>query len=200
MGEAPLGQVAPFLRWAEAITAHLPAADRIGAMRAILPSNLIGRHAVTHLELVEHFSGHLAHLNIWNRPVPFPPARPGRSELDRELRRVIAAGEVGAFNRHMKRFPCGPDGEHWHANPCRTLAGVHDVDALLSDCYLHRRREADRAAWAWSRLRRPWLAGLHAGTRCTLQGGEGGRPLTQPPVRRPWNGEWRSHRPFGASK
>jgi len=154
-------KVAPFLRWAEAITAHLPAADRIDAMRAILPANLVGWHAVSHLQQLEHFSGHLDHLNIRYRPAPHPEA-PGRAELHRELRRVVAAGEMGAFNRHMKRFPCGPDGEHWHTNPCRTLAGAHDLDALLSDCYLHRRREADRAAWVWSRPPRPWLAGLHA--------------------------------------
>lgn len=131
-------KVAPFQRWAVATTRHLPAESRLHAVWAIVPHNLIGRHALSHVDHLEHFKGHLPERE---RYTTRKASRPSADQLRTEVRRVLAAGELGAFNAHMKSYPCLVDGEHWHRNPCRTLAGAHDVDASpvspsASGCHL----------------------------------------------------------------
>lgn len=52
-------KVAPFERWAVAVTAHLEPSDRLDAMREVVPPGLMGRHALSHIDFLDHFSGHL---------------------------------------------------------------------------------------------------------------------------------------------
>jgi hypothetical protein len=42
-------KVAPFVRWAVASTTHIRQEDRLSHVAAVLPANLIGAHAVSHL-------------------------------------------------------------------------------------------------------------------------------------------------------
>jgi hypothetical protein len=42
-------KVAPLIRWAVASTSHFRPEDRLSHVAAMLPANLIGRHAVSHL-------------------------------------------------------------------------------------------------------------------------------------------------------
>jgi hypothetical protein len=44
-----------FQRWAVEKTRHLPVEERLDAVRDVLPRNLIGRHAVSHLERMNEF-------------------------------------------------------------------------------------------------------------------------------------------------
>lgn len=44
-----------FMKWAEEITKDVPRDDRLAKIKAILPDNLIGWHAVSHLEFRDHF-------------------------------------------------------------------------------------------------------------------------------------------------
>lgn len=183
-------KVAPLQRWAVAFTRDLPSEGRLDAVRAVLPNDLIGRHAISHIDFLDHFTGHLVQRR---RPATVASPRPGPDQLRAEFRRLLAAGVLGAFNAHMKRYPCLVDGEHWHENPCRTLAGAHDVEAFIADCYTHRRREPAPLGGRWVYHRRPWLAGLHAWASSGLTRGshedrragapeeKGGLPL-RPPV------------------
>lgn len=146
-------KVGPFERWAVAVTAHLEPPDRLDAMRKNVPPGLMGRHALAHIDFLDHFSGHLPS-RYWSRP-PARPARPG-PDYEAELRRVLDEGRLGEFNRWMKR----PEFAKASAEPaCRTLAGHHDIDAFLDDCFdgakpFTRRYRPLRA--------RPWLDGLRS--------------------------------------
>jgi hypothetical protein len=122
-------KVAPYQRWAVAVTAHAAAPDRMDAMRRAVPPGLMGRHALSHIECLDHFSGHLCpHCRSfgWMAMSPAPV-------LDHraELRAVVAEGRLAEFNRWMKRPEFGREG----SGPAwRTLLGEHDVDAFLDDC------------------------------------------------------------------
>ncbi len=48
-------KIAPYIRWATAITQDIPQEDRYDYMRSITPNNLIGRHALSHIEYLDHF-------------------------------------------------------------------------------------------------------------------------------------------------
>ena len=116
-----------FLRWAVHVTRHTDPEERLNALGRMLPANTIGRHALDHAGFLDHFSGHR---DCGWAPSPYEP----RADFEAELRRVIADGELGLFNAHMKRpvprTPRSPEPEE----PPRTLAGAHDLDAFLEDC------------------------------------------------------------------
>lgn len=48
-------KVAPFQRWAVAFTASLDPPDRLVAMWGVVPPGLMGRHAVSHIDFLDHF-------------------------------------------------------------------------------------------------------------------------------------------------
>jgi hypothetical protein len=48
-------KLGPFQRWAVETTRHLPVETRLDAVRDVMPRNLIGRHAVSHLEWMDEF-------------------------------------------------------------------------------------------------------------------------------------------------
>ena len=49
-------KTAPFEAWAEEITKGLDLEDRLSAVKAVVPKNLIGWHAISHIEWKEHFN------------------------------------------------------------------------------------------------------------------------------------------------
>lgn len=51
-----LDKLRHFEHWAERVTAALPAGARLPAMRALLPRDLIGQHALGHLRALDHFA------------------------------------------------------------------------------------------------------------------------------------------------
>ena len=48
-------KLGPLFRWAKATTCDLPVEDRLAAVERLFDDNLIGRHALSHLEWDEHF-------------------------------------------------------------------------------------------------------------------------------------------------
>ena len=46
--------VSAVVRWAEALTKDIPKGDRVAFMKRLLPDNLIGRHALTHLDFLDN--------------------------------------------------------------------------------------------------------------------------------------------------
>ena len=147
-------KVNPFQKWAVAITADVPAPERLDLLRGAVPYGVMGRHALSHVEWLDHFSGHRP------RPSWYPrPAAPARPEFDHAavLRAVVADGRLGEFNRWMKqpRFALDREG----GPVARTLAGAHDVDAFVEDC---RRRSASSSARYAYGPPSPWFDGLRA--------------------------------------
>lgn len=125
-------KVGSFQRWAVAVTLRVDPADRLDAVRGLLPPNLIGRHALSHIEFLDHFCGHLPS-RYWAYRTP-ARSHP-RARFERELHRVLNEGELATFNAHMKRMSWRGFGDRDTKPVCRTLAGVHDVEAFLDDCF-----------------------------------------------------------------
>lgn len=105
------------LRWAPAVTAHLDdPEDRYMAMKAVLPDNLIGRHALSHLEFMDEFdrgdTSRRARF-AWPARVPDPWRDP--THIEHVVREILAAG--------------------WHKDLNRRLlvkfAGLHELDEFI---------------------------------------------------------------------
>ena len=90
-----------FERWAVAVTAGLPVEDRLSTLRALLPSGLIGDHAISHLVHLPQINPHARHWGEW-----FARAVAARS---RELPRR-PSGSHRVFDRAPRRISrCGPE-------------------------------------------------------------------------------------------
>jgi hypothetical protein len=123
-------KLGPLFRWARATTRHLPIDERLEAVRRLFDDNLIGRHALSHLEQDRDFRVVHEHERHWW----FDRDRTGRSRSADAATsvRAIAAGALeygdhAALNRWMKSSPTDKDA-------VRLLGGAHDVDAFASDC------------------------------------------------------------------
>ena len=124
-------------RWAHATTRRLPVEERLDAVRRLFDDNLIGRHAISHLEWDDHFRVPSDHEPRWLFRDDHR-RRSGTDELASGLRaiavEVLEHGDHRDFNRWMKTQPTDK-------GLVRILAGAHDLDAFSIDC-------ARRAAWA----------------------------------------------------
>ena len=129
-------------RWADRTTRHIAdPEDRYLAVKAAMPDNLIGRHALSHI----------AHLDGFRRPGDHPDTRrfPGESPAARTARlaaehrrRVdalseLAALDLAAVNAWLKAHPsCPRRGAHPRGAACdcgpRLVAGIHDVEPFAA--------------------------------------------------------------------
>lgn len=94
--------LAPFYRWAEAKTKHLPVEDRLSHLYAQFPKDLSGYHAYTHLVYRDHFRPEHDHI-LWRyryrRPKPPQPI-----DYEAVLTEVIdSCGAHQLLNRHLSR-------------------------------------------------------------------------------------------------
>jgi len=124
-------KIAPLINWAVRTIAksadlrQLTPRDQLDHFRRVLPDNLIGRHAVSHLEWV------IVDRVEWQARRAQRRAR-GRigDELAAAVDRILAAGAYGELNRALKRCydACWePD------DPRRVLLhGAHDRDRFLA--------------------------------------------------------------------
>ena len=140
-------KVAPFQRWAVASTAHLPSHDRLEAVRALVPGDCVGRHALSHLEHLSAFDPQYAHELWWQRlrRETSPRPTPNFEVLVAGVTRCYELGLHGALNAALKRSPdwrvVGPDPAAG-AEPepiLRLLKGLHDIEAFV--------RELDGGPW-----------------------------------------------------
>ncbi|MBV8980546.1 MAG: hypothetical protein JO086_06575 [Acidimicrobiia bacterium] len=188
-------KVAPFLRWATALTAELPREERLSRLRAALPQGLIGTHALSHLEREEHFA--TPQWDWWSATRDDRVPKHSRAELAAMLTEVLESpGEHAAFNRAMKASEAfANEGETAGEGPLhRVLLGRHDVEPFLSDVYAA--GYAIPGRWQWRHagdaprdradaIRRTgyrpyWLRALwaYAEARASYRPPQGGRPPT----------------------
>lgn len=166
-----------FIRWATAITKDLPLEKRLPHIKRLLPDNLIGRHAISHLVYLDHFAVPQDH-EFWLRPrsnrttTEFP--------LAEKLYEVIAGGNLKAFNLAIKKAHTSAtwsnrwfrtDAYKWvriaepghrvfdkatrsyHVTPCscrpRVLLGAHDVNDFIAEITKSQHREWKKAVDAF---------------------------------------------------
>lgn len=150
-------KLAPFIRWARAITRELPPHSRMGHLRGLVPPGVIGDHALFHLSHVREFvhPAEAAHREAlrrrWARDRNPPWLERGeQAELLRAL--LLAPGGHRAFNqwlrvtfvpqyrseRRRRPCPCEPgcfvlETVSIPVEPVRPrmLEGVHDVLSFL---------------------------------------------------------------------
>jgi hypothetical protein len=90
----------PFEVWAEAITKDLPLEDRLSTVKAVLPTNLIGWHALEHVKWKTHFSGESPRYLYWRQPKYKTPPEP----IEVTLRKTFENPRLlGILNAHLKR-------------------------------------------------------------------------------------------------
>jgi hypothetical protein len=124
-------KVAPVINWAVRTIAksvdlrQLDPRDQLDHFRRVLPDNLIGRHAVSHLEWV------LVDRAEWQaRWAQRRPSDRFDEELASAVDRVLAAGAHGELNRALKHSY----DTYWEpGDPRRVLLhGAHDRDRFIA--------------------------------------------------------------------
>ncbi|HYO64484.1 MAG TPA: hypothetical protein VEU33_00270 [Archangium sp.] len=150
-------KLAPFIRWARAITRELPQHSRMGHLQGLVPPGVIGDHALFHLSNERDFvhPAEAAHREAlrrrWARDRTPPWLERGeQAELLRAL--VLAPGGHRAFNRWLRLHHVTRYRSELRRRPCscepgctiletvsipvepvhpRMLRGVHDVLPFL---------------------------------------------------------------------
>lgn len=102
--------------------ADLEVADQVEALRHVLPDNLIGRHALSHIETAL-VRARIERDRAW-RPVSPSYREEGVGLLRDQLRLVLASGGHDPLNRAVKAVQAGSE------RPVRVLLGAHDLDAF----------------------------------------------------------------------
>jgi hypothetical protein len=121
-------KVAPLMRWAVGSTRSIRHEDRLSHLAAILPANLIGRHAMTHLDWMQELNPIKKWSIFWFSP------REARdpNELREAIESVMDAGYHRAFNAFVKG---GVSSEVMGEEPvqaCRLLLGLHDIESFVA--------------------------------------------------------------------
>jgi hypothetical protein len=153
-------KVAPFQRWARAVTADAPRESRLSQVRGLLPRGLIGEHALSHLKSDRHFESEHARMRQAAWRAERRAHRRGnvtdRGHQAELLRQLLALPDgQRTFNAHLKRCTAtharwarGRDGRRHLVflgpRPPRLLLGVHDVLAFLDDLA---RRDTPTQVW-----------------------------------------------------
>ena len=140
-GRRAKDKVGPLCRWVvrrvatNPELADLEVADQVEAFRHVLPDNLIGRHALSHIETT--LERNCTALDRARRPAS-PSYRETEAALLRDqLRLVLDSGRHSRFNRAIKAAQAGSE------RPVRVLLGAHDLDAFTE--YAFRRSAFQKA-------------------------------------------------------
>jgi hypothetical protein len=133
-------KLGPLFRWAKAHVERDPGLadatpiDKVHHFAQLLPNDLSGRHALSHLRW-ELGAEHLWFLSL---PLAGPPAPP--EPLDAEVEAIVAAGLHGELNRRIRAAAptaedeSGVDVAEPRPLPRRRyLAGGHDIAAFAHD-------------------------------------------------------------------
>jgi len=109
--------------------ADLEAADQVEALRKVLPDNLIGRHALSHIERAIKWD-HIARDRVRQPASPsYPELR--AAILREQLRLVLDSGWHTQLNRAIKKAQAPSE------LPVRVLLGAHDLDAFAEHASGH---------------------------------------------------------------
>lgn len=151
-------KVAPFERWARAITRTLPQHHRLSHIRGLVPRGVIGEHALQHLEHDAHFEhpSKTAHRQAWQRawrmrrPYFLDPSQ--HAEL---LRAVLSAPDGHrTFNLWLRWSHTRDNPHERRPSGARMLLGLHDVQPFLFAHWGRRGTHPDR----WTSPRGPYAA------------------------------------------
>jgi hypothetical protein len=115
---------APLERWAIASTEGVRTEDRLSKVAAVLPKNLIGAHAISHLDYRDEFDPYPEEWRWWRPRVSAGAVLAERRFLRRALADVVAEGRHKAFNRFFRAHAAMEASE-------RLFLGVHDVEAFV---------------------------------------------------------------------
>jgi hypothetical protein len=119
-----------FERWAVERTRGLPAHERLGHLRGVLPDGLIGFHAMIHLERRRELRPSQVHDRAWKRKRTFLE----RGEVAQLLRRVcVTPGAHRLFNRVLRAAVVHDQQARPVPMSVRPLLGLHDVLPFLDD-------------------------------------------------------------------
>jgi hypothetical protein len=135
-------KVGPLVRWAlrkahtDPALLSCPQTEQVQAFRALLPDNLIGRHALSHIEAALHWRR--------ERGQPSWSVRADR-ELDQLRSQVNVILEAGLHKELNRRIKDALSRQGLQAHPvsraslvpCRLLLGVHDVDDFAAHAHRH---------------------------------------------------------------
>jgi hypothetical protein len=125
-----------FERWAVQVTKPLPVEDRLGHLQAMLPTGLIGDHAMSHRRRLPELDP--AYMPVYAFRFARLLEQNATRQAEERMRMrslvmmILETGGHGLLNSALKATAL--DGER-----LRTLGGTHDVDAFLST--LRRRLE-----------------------------------------------------------
>ncbi len=124
-------KLGPLLRWGRARTRNLPLDERLEAVRRLFDDNLIGRHALSHLEWDPHFRVVHEHERYWSLDSDRLRRSCDDDHRASALRALVGEalehGDHAALNRWMRANPTAK-------GTVRVLAGLHDVDAFVAEC------------------------------------------------------------------
>lgn len=137
-----------FERWAVATTRDIRPDDRLSNLRARLPENLIGWHAMSHLERRPELNPALqTSYWRWNweqrRRAQREAVLQERRQLEDAVRAFVERGGHKALNSAMKAVVQRADGTY--DRPPHLLRDVRYVDAFVGGLYLPSRRDHTRS-------------------------------------------------------
>lgn len=93
-------KVAPFERWAVARTKDInEPVDRLNYIKSLLPENLIGRHAITHVEFLDEFKVDYDHVLRYFRHVK---EHDEKGDIAKALLAALSDGRHKEINRILK--------------------------------------------------------------------------------------------------
>lgn len=95
-------KISHFQRWAAEITKDMAPEDRLPYMWSLIPNNKIGRHAISHLETMDEFTGHLENRRWWRNTVAGPPKPDFKTIVRNHLLEALENGEHRKLNNLIK--------------------------------------------------------------------------------------------------
>lgn len=143
-------KIGPLTRWAvrtvetDPALRNAPLHEQVAHFEAMLPGDLIGKHAVAHIRwALEAEFGRVEPL--WMTRMR-EDRGPGREERRRQVladaRAIVDAGRHGRLNAALRRVYHSPaivvpEGDARRLPPVRFLLGIHDVEAFAEDVAVH---------------------------------------------------------------
>lgn len=136
-------KIGSLTRWALATVRRDPALrdatlqDQVDHFAALLPDNLIGRHAVEHIRFALEWEHRRGEWTMYRTNVV------SSDQLAARVRTILAEGRHGELNARLRELAWARDGvaspaadgtlRRRLAEPPRLLLGLHDVDGFVAD-------------------------------------------------------------------
>ena len=144
-------KIGPLTRWAVRAIERDPAlrdaalTDQIAYFAARLPTDVIGRHAVFHIEFALRWRFHPDSERRYWGPPPAPTRHERRAQVVADARLILETGRHRELNVALRRaYAVGAPVavRRWRDSepaplPVRLLAGMHDIDAFAHEISRH---------------------------------------------------------------